>query len=214
MSETPQERIQRWLEWADTVRPPVAAPEVREAIRAVLAEVAHQRRMTEADRQTILRLEAERDALRDKYNVDVAFWKAHAEGKDEACTALRAEVERLTRDREAGEGHWIGKLKAAEAERAALLAKLAEAGIALADCGTALIASEAEVERLRESASRHICEGHTGCVDLLAIEATRAEKAEAALRDLDYDERGDVTGWPNQLRVMEILRDTAPRKTE
>jgi hypothetical protein len=156
--------------------------------------------------------QAEVERLRDKYNVDVAFWKAHAEGKDEACTALRAEVKRLTRDREAGEGHWIGKLKAAESDRAALLAKLAEAGIALADCGTALIASEAEVERLRESASRHICEGHTGCVDLLAIQATRAEKAEAALEHISI--RPELSGETLAGMARAALRDTAPREEE
>ena len=33
-------------------------------------------------------------------------------------------------------------------------------------------AAEVEVERLRESASRHVCESHTGCADLLAAAKT------------------------------------------
>jgi len=44
---------------------------------------------------------------------------------------------------------WRGRIAVLEAERDALLSKLAEAGIALADCGTALIAAEAERDALR-----------------------------------------------------------------
>ena len=36
-------------------------------------------------------------------------------------------------------------------------------------------AAEVEVERLRESASRHVCESHTGCADLLAAAIAKAE---------------------------------------
>jgi chromosome segregation ATPase len=54
-----------------------------------------QRKTIESLREANAGLCRELERLRDKYNVDVAFWKAHAEGKDEACTALWAEVERL-----------------------------------------------------------------------------------------------------------------------
>lgn len=36
--------------------------------------------------------------------------------------------------------------------------------------------AEAEVERLRESASRHVCESHTGCADLLAAKTAEIER--------------------------------------
>jgi hypothetical protein len=109
MSETPQERVEKWLDHPQRL----VHPEVREAIRAVLAENASVSRAAGylSDLATWWVAKAEQaEAEREE-------WRGKALALADERDALRAEVERLTRDREAGEGHWIGKLKAAEAER-------------------------------------------------------------------------------------------------
>jgi uncharacterized protein (UPF0335 family) len=96
---------------------------------------------------------------------------------------------------------WRGRIAVLEAERDALLSKLAEAGIALADCGTALIAAEAERDALRAEVKRREEECWAGAEEVvrlradgtiasLAVAIARAERAEAerdALRSTVHD---------------------------
>jgi len=69
--------------------------------------------------------------------------------------------------------------------------------------------ARAEVERLRADPA-----GMAYAEQRILKAESRAEKAEAALRDMTFDQWGAPTCWPNQERVMEILRDTAPREGE
>ena len=66
-----------------------------------------------------------------------------------------------------------------------------------------------EEVKLREAIRAVLAElgGRVLLADFKA-QARRAEKAEAALRDMAFDQWGAPTCWPNQERVMEILRDT------
>jgi len=74
------------------------------------------------------------------------------------------------------------------------------------------------IEEIGETGSAWITEFE---LTLLCAFAKRAETSEArvreleaALRDMTFDQWGAPTCWPNQERVMEILRDTAPREGE
>jgi chromosome segregation ATPase len=227
MSETPQSTVTRWLDHPQRL----VHREVRDAIRAVLELLA----ISNADREWLLRKadtdEAERDTLRAR--VESLLHRMTSEEAATEIERLRAEVERAERDRANltvmcnEETEWrniaqreVERLRAEltkreEAHRGTIAMReelrdevaglVKERDQSEADYKLA----RAEVERLRYIISPGAAEVYE---ERMAALQARAEKAEAALRDLDYDERGDVTGWPNQLRVMEILRDTAPRE--
>ena len=114
----------------------------------------------------------------------VTRWLDGTEGDTKFRDAIRAVLEDLRlRDIDCGCNNRVTRL---EAERNALLSKLAEAGIALADCGTALIAAEAKVERLRNE-RRELCDER----GLLRAAVKRLLKFEASCgeQDISFEDR-------------------------
>ena len=86
-------------------------------------------------------------------------------------------------------------LTEAEAERDALRAELRRA------------------EKFWASAQERADVANVALLDAVKVRG-QLRAAEAALRDMTFDQWGAPTCWPNQDRVMEILRDTAPRREE
>jgi len=187
MSEQePQETIHRWLLNDGIGIAMLGAPvEVREAIRAVLAKSEAEERVTNDYRVRLDRAEAERDALAD----ELAEECAKVGNRDSALDALRAEVLRLAE--------------------------------ALAQAHKSAVIASAEVERLREVAvGNHSTPDecplwYDGCnctVGALVHNFDRAERAEAALREIEETTEGIPEAncaLANRI-ALAALGDTAP----
>jgi len=200
--QTPREILQTWIGMGEYPTREemslVTLAKVREAIRALLVS-EHQARDVAAGAQTrVADLEAERDALR----LDLA----------EACRGAAA----LARERNGAQGEWDAlRAEVTEARRAqyqVLWKALEDAGITRGDgCPDSILIEEvtklrAEVERLRAAG-----EGHPGfccgaCSGRYADEKARAERAEAALREISVADGANHAG----VLALAALRDTAP----
>jgi len=107
-------------------------------------------------------------------------------------------------------------LKQAEAERDALTEKLSLVTEDYIKERNAATTAEAELRRAEKFWASAQARADVANVALLDAVKVRGQlrAAQAALRDMTFDQWGAPTCWPNQERVMEILRDTAPREGE
>ena len=80
------------------------------------------------------------------------------------------------------------------------------------------VLSSAEAERVRAEKFWRAAQERADVANVALLDAVwvrgQLREAQAALRDMTFDQWGAPTCWPNQERVMEILRDTAPRREE
>lgn len=97
-----------------------------------------------------------------------AFALANGWPLPEEVMALEAKLA----EAEARIGDWVARCESLDAKVETLLNQNQEIAASNADHVRWHREKEAEVERLRESASRHVCESHTGCADLLAAAKT------------------------------------------
>jgi len=189
MSETPQSVLEKWLEAGS----PTHLPRIREAIRAVLAQLEQARSdRDEAISQCVSigreskKLEAERDALRQR----VEALEREVGPCLPECIPPGVHSLHCTRA-------YLARTQSAEAERDALRDGSDEDARALLHLNDLLTAAEAEVERLERARLRS--------ADWLTFEKMEAESD--ALRSTVHDLSVQIEeGGKEERALREIMR--------
>jgi len=191
--QTPRERVQEWLSGDhEGIAMYGATREVREAIRAVLAALGQAQGVYETSHASrvhadgcVLKLEAERDALREERDGLAATIRAWPKYRYDSGYEIGADSDQKT--------------------IAALVAEVERVKMLLGKAAQEIHCAGPVDHRIRVLRREH--------ADLVLRLADRAERAEAALR-LALEELHGGLPDDAEVTLEAALRDTAPREEE